>query len=44
MDAKQAVDCLQAEKWQNTLVDVKLDFLKQIQKNIALHIDELVGR
>lgn len=42
MDAQQAVDYLQPEKWQNTSVNVKLDFLKQIQSNIALHMDELV--
>ena len=42
MDAKQAVDCLQVEKWQNTPVNMKLGFLKKIQSNIALHMDELV--
>ena len=41
MDAKQAVDCLDPTKWRNTSAKARLDLLKQIQHNIARHIEEL---
>ncbi|MDP8259932.1 MAG: aldehyde dehydrogenase family protein [Candidatus Gygaella obscura] len=42
MNAKQAVDWLDPEKWQKTPAREKLNLLKQIQSNIKLYMQELV--
>ena len=43
MDAHHAIDCLDPEKWRNTPADIRLHILKQIQTNIAQHMDELTA-
>lgn len=41
MSAKQIVDHLEPEKWRTTSIEVKLDLLKQIRKNLRRYMREL---